>query len=385
MKNPYFLIVVIIFVISSFIVFYGIKKTKEDYITRTYSYSCLDYLKHFRKWDVNSLNENQKEILYFLDSINDDRFGTDEKLKYTRNACVFPSSLIPLFNYDEYVLNLQDVPTEYQIQGKFFDLNKINTFEEFKNILNILFAIYDAEIIEEIKKRKKLLERIEEKIVEARAERDRLQQVQNGLNVDLQAEKDNLYCITTVLEEIDTEEEKISNVKGQIDAMNTSINTEQNVLDNAASLDDLYGKCKKGGFDIQTERDIANTEYSLRWPYKQKQLEDERKARADTVTGQLVDMEYSVTQEEDLVTKLRREAEEQRQALAIQQKNEEAARQAKLEQERKEFEEKSFSEKQEHITDTVTSGLTSGIKNMSSGFSVRNIVTNMFAGYGVRI
>ena len=243
MKPYAFIILIVVLGISAYIIYGAIKKSREGFLDRTYSISCLDYLENFRKWDLSSLNKNQREILLFLDSINDDRFGNDKKLQFTRNHCVFPKSLIQLFNDHQDIKDLENVPKEFNIEGKLIDLNKINTLNEFKELLTWLYSIYKEEIYNERIKRDKLIQNMNQEIVKVEEEKENLEAKKRELERELQAEKDNVYCITDILTEIQNETNKISNIDKQIEKVTECTNYNDKILTNSKIMASFYNDC----------------------------------------------------------------------------------------------------------------------------------------------
>lgn len=136
-------------------------------------YSCYNYIKNNKNWNLNELSTDQKKVLFTLKAGQTDTYDNNSlEFPYT-NSCIIPTNHYDIFNITQkpdntvninidktltkdsnynprktlYTLPLtssKDYPTGVKI-----NLDDENlTFDDFKNILNGLYQQYDDEYIQ---------------------------------------------------------------------------------------------------------------------------------------------------------------------------------------------------------------------------------------------
>jgi hypothetical protein len=135
-------------------------------------YSCYNYIKNNKNWNLNELSTDQKKVLFTLKAGQTDTYDSDSlEFPYT-NSCIIPANHYDIFNIRQKSDNTIDVnidktltkdksynprKTSYNLPltssrdypvGVKINLDDQNmTFDNFKDILNGLYQQYDDEYI----------------------------------------------------------------------------------------------------------------------------------------------------------------------------------------------------------------------------------------------
>lgn len=135
-------------------------------------YSCYNYLKKYKNWDVDSLSSDQKKVLFTLKAGLTDSYDNNILQFMFTNSCIIPQNHFDIYNIQlksnntcdinidpslQNDSNYKPVKTSYNLpytstkdypNGIKINLDDDNiTFDKFKDILNGLYQQFDKEYI----------------------------------------------------------------------------------------------------------------------------------------------------------------------------------------------------------------------------------------------
>lgn len=133
-------------------------------------YTCYNYIKNIKKWNVDELTKEQQKVLFTMRTLQGTQFNDNNKIFPYKDGCVIPREHLPIFNASIDKTSLTVTPPIYDNNGSkigekdnitisynnndnksypkgvITDFSKMN-YNQFKDFLNGAYELYDSDFL----------------------------------------------------------------------------------------------------------------------------------------------------------------------------------------------------------------------------------------------
>lgn len=257
---------------------------KNVYPQTPNDYTCYNYIKNVKQWNIDELTNDQKKVLFTMRTLQGEQFADNSNIFPYQNGCVIPIEHFPIFNIPsnstsfsftpiikddngiqtgvkaDITLQLTDSTYSYP-HGLLIDFNTME-YNQFKDLLNGAYKLYDAEFLQS---QKDIENQIEQENNTYNANTDRLNnliaQTENTNKLTIQLKDKNSECQKTIANNINILAPNISDLNNKNNnILNINNQLQEYINDGNKQIDKLkkcnigatvYQDCNYGGYAVK--------------------------------------------------------------------------------------------------------------------------------------
>lgn len=210
------IIMLLIIIIACTLSSYKIETFAQDIPETPNDLSAYNFLLKVKNWDVTSLQKEHLLVLLTMRALQVKKYNQNSREFPYLNGVVIPYMHLPLFNKDpaaktpiifeiaDGLKNITANPTDEEMspEGLYINLNT-TSFQDFKDVLEVLYQEYDSEFIEELenlKQRKAVIENEYKPFEVLLSQLEEDLKIQTNLAKDAKAKYDKELAISKELE-----------------------------------------------------------------------------------------------------------------------------------------------------------------------------------------